>query len=107
MYAVIELKGHQYIVKEGDKLVVDNVSVDAGKKFDCEDVLLVFSEDEKQVKLGTPFVKGAKVTCEVAETKKGEKVNVLKFRRKTRYQRNLWFRPLQSTLEIKKIVFDG
>ncbi len=107
MYAVIELKGHQYIVKEGDKIVVDNVGIDAGKKFDCEEVLLVFSDDEKQVELGNPYVKKAKVTCEVVETKKGEKINVLKFKRKTRYQRNLGFRPLQSTLEIKKVVFDG
>ncbi len=57
MYAVIELQGHQYIVQEGDEIVVDKVAVDAGKKFDCEKVLLTFTKDEKDVKLGKPFVK--------------------------------------------------
>lgn len=103
MYAVIDLQGHQYIVQEGDEIVVDKVEVDPGKKFDCEQVLLMFTKDEKTVQVGSPFVKWAKVACEVVETKKGEKVQVLKFRRKNRYQRNLGFRPMQSILKIKKI----
>ncbi len=103
MYAVIELQGHQYIVQEGNEITVDKVDTDQGKKFDCEKVLLTFTEDAKTVQLGKPFVKGAKVTCEVLETKKGEKVHILKFRRKNRYQRNLGFRPTQSVLKIKKI----
>ncbi len=107
MYAVIELKGHQYFVQKGDQIIVDNIGQDIWKTADCEEVLLVFSEDKKTIAVWTPVVKWAKVTYKVIETKKGKKVEVLKFKRKNRYQRKLWFRPLQSTLEIKKIVFDG
>lgn len=57
MYAVIDLQGHQYIVQEGDEIVVDKVEVDPGKKFDCEQVLLMFTKDEKTVQVGSPFVK--------------------------------------------------
>jgi ribosomal protein L21 len=41
------------------------------------------------------------------ETKKWKKIGVLKFKRKNRYQRRIWFRPCETVLEIKKIEIDG
>ena len=55
------------------------------------------------VKVGKPVVDGASVEFEVGVTQKGEKVRVLKFKRKTRYARLKGFRPLQTTLVAKKI----
>ena len=56
------------------------------------------------VKVGTPFVKWAKVEATVGATQKWEKVDVLKFRRKTRYFRKRGFRPTETILTIKSIV---
>jgi large subunit ribosomal protein L21 len=104
MYAVISLQGHQYIVSEGTALVVDNLSLEEGKKLIVDSVLAVFDEQGETVKVGTPFVEGAKVEATVGTTQKGEKVHVIKFKRKNRYFRNRGFRPTETVLTINKIV---
>lgn len=106
MYAVIQCKWHQYIVTQGTKIIVDNVASDAAEYSDFE-VLAVFNEDGSNVKVGSPIVAGATVVAENKGTAKGEKINVLKFKRKNRYERNKWFRPLQTTLVIKAISLNG
>lgn len=104
MYAVISLKWHQYIVSEGTEIVVDNLSVEEKEKMTIDSVLAIFDEEGKEVKIWTPFVDNAKVEATVGTTEKGEKVHVVKFKRKTRYYRNKWFRPLETVLVIDKIV---
>lgn len=54
--------------------------------------------------VGTPLLSGVTVTAENNGTAKGEKINVLKFKRKNRYERNIGFRPLQTTLTVKEIA---
>ena len=107
MYAVVELKGHQYIVQEGDTITVDNVNLDEGAKMTIDNVLLTFDDKGDKVVLGTPYVAQAKVECVVSKNQKGEKIRVIKFRRKNRYQRTIGFRPYQSLLKIKKIEING
>lgn len=102
MYAVIELKWHQYIVKEWDTIVVDNVDIQEWNNFDVDTLLMTFDEEWNNVVVWEPFVKWS-VNMKVLQNKKGEKINVLKFKRKTRYERNYWFRPHQSVLQIQKI----
>lgn len=57
--------------------------------------------------VGAPTLSGVTVTAENLGTEKGEKIRVLKFRRKNRYERNIGFRPLQTTLVIKEIALHG
>jgi large subunit ribosomal protein L21 len=104
MYAVISLQGHQYIVREGDQLTVDNLSTEEGKALTLDSVLALFDETGETVKVGKPFVEGAKVETTVGVTAKGEKVHVIKFKRKNRYFRNHGFRPTETVLTINKIV---
>ena len=104
MYAVISLQGHQYIVSEGTELVVDNLSIEEGKNLTVDTVLAVFDEKGETVKVGKPFVEWAKVETSVGTTQKGEKVHVIKFKRKNRYFRNRGFRPTETILTINKIV---
>ncbi len=103
MYAVVDLQGHQYIVSEGAELIVDNVDKAQGEKLLVDKVLALFDEKGTGVKVGTPYVSGAQVEFEVGTTQKGEKVRILKFKRKTRYARLKGFRPLQTVLTVKKI----
>jgi large subunit ribosomal protein L21 len=102
MYAVIQCKWHQYIVTKGSKIVVDSMGTD-DKEISNFDVLAVFEADWSHVSVGAPVLKGVTVVADNAGTAKGEKINVLKFKRKNRYERNIWFRPLQTTLLIKEI----
>ena len=103
MYAVVDLQGHQYIVSEGAELIVDNVDKAQGEKLLADKVLALFDEKGTKVKVGTPYVSGVQVEFEVGTTQKGEKVRILKFKRKTRYARLKGFRPLQTVLTVKKI----
>ncbi len=107
MYAVIELQWHQYIVKKWDQLIVDKIEGEVWKKINVDTVLSIFDEKWENVVVGKPYVDKAKVAIELLETKKWKKINVLKFKRKNRYERNFGFRPHQTTLEIKKIDFNG
>lgn len=103
MYAVIDLQGHQYIVKKGDLLLVDRVDVKEGGKVKVDNVLSVFDEKWENVVVGTPTVEKATVDCKVKEHKKSKKIRVVKFKNKNRYERNFGFRAHQTILEIKDV----
>ncbi len=103
MYAVINLQWHQYIIKEWDKIVVDNMNEDEWKQLSVENVLMTFDEKWENVKIWTPYLQGWKVSIKVLENNKGEKIRVTKFKRKNRYERNIWFRPYQTVLQIEKL----
>ncbi len=107
MYAVVELKWHQYILQEGDTITVDNVDLDEGSKMTIDTVLLAFDDKGDKVIVGAPYITKAKVECIVSKNQKGEKMRIIKFKRKNRYQRTIGFRPHQSLLDIKKIEING
>lgn len=107
MYAVIELQGHQYIVQKGDEIVVDRMEVKEKGSVEEERVLMVFDAEGKNVQVGKPHVAGAKVLMTCVSHDKGEKIRVLKFRRKNRYEKVKGFRPHQTILKIKDVVCNG
>lgn len=107
MYAVVKLQWHQYIVNKWDTIIVDKMDWKAGDKIDISDVLAVFDEKWEKVSVWTPLVKWAKVSAEIIESKKWEKIKVLKFKRKTRYKRVIWFRPHETYLQIKDVKVNG
>ena len=105
MYAVVELQWHQYIVTKDMELVVDNVKWDMSD-LTFENVLCIFDRYGSVMNMGAPFVKNAKIIAERILDKQWTKIRVVKFRRKNRYERNFWFRPHQTVLKIKDILFD-
>ena len=107
MYAVIELQGHQYIVSKGVEIVVDKMDAEEGKNIKVATVLAVFDEEGKDVSIGKPYVDGATVTVTVNTHQKGDKIHVIKFKRKNRYKRKIGFRPHQSVLTVKNIQLNG
>ena len=107
MYAVVQLQGHQYIVTEGQELVVDNIHQEEGSELVIEDVLLVFDKEGSKVEVGQPIVKKAKVVADVVSHHKWDKITVIKFKNKNRYTRTKWFRPHQSVLKIKTVALNG
>lgn len=100
-YAIIQLQGKQYMVREGDTLVVDRLENEAGTDLKVTDVLLVGSDKKSSV--GGPTVQGATVTLKVNEHVKGEKIRVFKYKSKSRYRKTQGHRQLQSTLTVASI----
>ena len=100
-YAVIQLQGKQYRVEAGEELVVDRLTLDEGKTFEVEEVLLVVDGDKRQI--GQPLVKEVKVKCKVLGNGKGPKIRVAKYKAKSRYRKVLGHRQLQSTIKVVSI----
>jgi len=100
-FAVIKTGGKQYLVKEGETLSVEALAKQAGDKIEFE-ALLVASGDD--VRVGKPAVKGAKVTAEVLEHGKGDKVRVIKFHRKARFKKVYGHRQPFTKVKIEKIA---
>lgn len=103
-FAIIKTGGKQYKVREGDILDVEKIEgAKKGKEISFKEVLLV-SDEEKKIKIGTPDVKGAKVQAKVLEPEiKGKKVTIIKFKPKKRYKKKIGFRPRYTRVEISKI----
>lgn len=97
MYAVIESGGKQHKVTEGEFLRLEKLDAAAGDKVDFDKVLMV-SEGDK-VTLGAPYVAGGKVTAEVLEQGRGDKVTIIKFRRRKHHRKQAGHR--QAFTEVK------
>jgi len=100
-YAVVELSGNQFLVSEGDKIEVDRVAWEVGKKHTVNPLLVV---TEGKVLIGKPQVKSAKTELRVLEHAKGEKIYVRRFKSKSRYRRKKGYRQPISVLEVLKIT---
>lgn len=100
--AVIQTGGKQYLVKEGDTLRVEKLDVKDGAELSF-DALLVTDEEGKDVKVGTPTVKGAKVSAKVTGVGKADKVTVIKFHAKTRYKRKAGHRQPFTAITIESV----
>ena len=87
MYAVIQTGGKQYRVEPGKTIAVETLAGEAGAQVVFDQVLLVSSGDGGNVTIGKPLVAGAKVTAEIVEQTRGDKLVVFKFRRRKNYVR--------------------
>lgn len=81
-FAIVESGGKQYRAVEGQTIDVDRLSVEAGKKFDFERVLLMSDGDD--IMIGTPLVSDIAVKATVVDHVKGPKIDRLRYRPKKR-----------------------
>ncbi len=102
MFAVINTGGKQYRVSEGTVLRIEKLTADAGSTVEFDQVLLVGQGD--QVKVGKPFLGGAKVTATVQSHGKGDKVSIVKFRRRKHYLRQKGHRQPYTEIKVTGIV---
>ena len=102
MYAVIKTGGKQYRVSANDTLRVEKIAGEAGATVEFNEVLMVGGEGAP--KIGTPFLSGAKVTAEVVEQGRADKVIAFKKRRRKNSRRKRGHRQELTTIKIKSIV---
>jgi large subunit ribosomal protein L21 len=99
MYAVIVSGGKQHRVKEGETLKLEKLEVETGGSVEFDRVLLVADGDRVQV--GAPVVDGAKVTAEVVNHGRHDKIQIIKFRRRKhsmkRQGHRQWFTEVRIT----------
>lgn len=101
MFAVIKTGGKQYLVRQGEVLLVEKLELDPGAKLEF-DALLVADEEGNEVKVGKPNV--GQVEATVVEHGRAKKVSVVKYKPKVRYRRNVGHRQPFTKIKIEKIV---
>lgn len=101
MYAVIETGGKQYRVTEGDVIRVEKLPAEEGANVEFDKVLAV--GEGAGLKVGAPYVNGGKVTAVVQGLVKGEKLKIVKFRRRKHYEKITGHRQHYTELKITGI----
>ena len=101
MYAVIETGGKQYRVEANDTIYVEKLEANEGEEVTLDKVLVLGGE---ALKVGAPYVEGAKVTAKVEKNGKGKKINVFTYRSKKGSKRALGHRQPYTKLVIESIV---
>ncbi len=101
MYAVIEAGGKQHKVEPGQVLEVDLMQEESGADHAFENVMLYVDGDDVQI--GQPYIENAKVVAEIVEEVKGEKVSILRFRRRKNSMRKVGHRQRYTQIKIKEI----
>lgn len=83
-FAVVKTGGKQYVVEKGDTIFIETWDgAKAGDPVELDHVLLV--DDGSSVTIGAPMVKGAKVKGTILATGKAKKIDVVKYKAKSRY----------------------
>lgn len=101
MYAVIVSGGKQHRVVEGETLKLEKLEEATGGKINFDKVLMVGEGDS--VKIGTPYVKGCKVTAEVIAQGRAKKVNIIKFNRRKHFRKQQGHRQWFTEVKITSI----
>jgi large subunit ribosomal protein L21 len=102
MFAVINTGGKQYRVSQGTVLRVEKLTAETGSTVEFGDVLLLGEGDH--LKIGKPYVAGAKVTATVQSHGKSDKVRIVKFRRRKHYLRQKTHRQPYTEVKVTDIV---
>ncbi len=101
MFAVFESGGKQHRVREGDVVRLEKLEQPVGESIAFDRVMMIGEGDD--VVIGAPFVQGGKVTAEVVDQGKADKVTVIKFKRRKNYHRKHGHRQLYTEVRVTGI----
>lgn len=103
MKAIFEDRGSQYTVKEGDVIAIDLIEKKSDDIIEFGNVLLL-KKDEKDIQIGTPYIKNAKVSAKVIENKKDKKILVFKFKKRKNEKKLKGHRQRYTIIKIESIT---
>lgn len=98
MYVIVKTGGKQYKAAKDDVLVVDKLEGEAGDKITLSEVLMVSKESD--IKLGSPYVKGASVDATIIRQSKGKKLDCFNYKPKKNIRKRWGHRQPQTHIRI-------
>ena len=101
MYAIFKHGGKQYKAEVGDILKLDKMNVEPKDSVELNEVLAI---NDKELRVGTPFIEGAKVVLNVINSGKDKKVIIFKTRRRKDSKLKKGFRRLFTRVRVAKII---
>ena len=102
MYAVIKSGGKQHRVEPGEVLRLEKLDAETGAIIDFDRVMMI--GEGGQVKIGEPYVDGGKVSAEIMSHGRGNKITVIKMKRRKHYRRQAGHRQSYTEIKITEIV---
>lgn len=101
MYAIVDIAGQQLKVEKDQEVYVNRLQGEEGSKVEFDQVMLI--DKDGKVKVGSPVIKGAKVSATIMSHLKGDKVLVFKKKRRKGYQKLNGHRQYLSLIKIDDI----
>ncbi|MCC6212057.1 MAG: 50S ribosomal protein L21 [Burkholderiales bacterium] len=102
MYAVFQTGGKQYRVKSGEQLKIEALPADVGAAVSFDRILML--GEGEGVRVGAPFLDGAKIKATVIAQARGEKLRIFKLRRRKHYAKTQGHRQSFTEVRIDEIV---
>lgn len=101
MYALVEIKGKQYKAEKGSLLQIDRIDGSEGDIVEFDRVMLLGGET---VKIGTPYVQGAKIRTKVEKHGRTRRLVVFKYKRRKDYRKTHGHRQWYSYVRVEEII---
>ncbi len=101
MYAILEMGGFQFTVKEAEKVKIPKLDLPLQEKVVFDKILFIGGEKSF---IGTPYIKDAKVEAEIVASGKGEKITVFKKKKRVKYRRTKGHRQEFTEVKINRIL---
>ncbi|UDG79207.1 50S ribosomal protein L21 [Candidatus Ecksteinia adelgidicola] len=101
MYAVFQHGSKQYRVQEGETVRLEKLDVPTGQFINFNEILMI--NCGKNVKLGYPFVSGAKINAKIIAHGRSKKIHIVKFRRRKHYHKQQGHRQWFTDIKINSI----
>ncbi len=102
MYAIIKTGGKQYKAEKNETIIVEKLDGDQGTTVELSEVVLVC--DGGKVKVGSPFIAGAKVKAEIVLQTKGPKINAFNYKAKKNERKRWGHRQPQTHLRVLEVL---
>jgi len=103
IYAILELNNKQFIIKEGDKILIDHLKHKPFAQLILQSLLLVVCN--KQYILGYPYINNYKAYATIVNNCiKGKKIHIFKKNRRKGYHKKIGHRQLYTKILINKII---
>ena len=106
MYAIIRDGGKQYRVREGEMVDLELKDVPVGQTIELREILMV-SDENGDVKVGSPTIDGAYAVGTVVMQFKAKKIRIIKYKRRKGYRRKKGHRQRYTRVRIDKIYVPG
>jgi len=101
VYAIVDILGKQIRIEKNDNINVPLIDMEVGTTVSCDNVL--FYSDNEDVRIGKPHLEGIKVTAEILNHGRDDKIVVFKMKRRKKYRRKTGHRQGYTVLKIKEI----
>ena len=101
MYALIKTGGKQYVVTPNQKLQVEKLALSEGEKITFP--VLLYKPEGSALQVGAPYVPNVMVTANVTAQIRGEKLRIIKFKRRKHHRKQMGHRQYHTVLQINEI----